>query len=87
MSSAPGLDAGLLVRREDELVFAQGGALPVSFVEIEDPPGFAPKVRIAREDPTAVPPGANGILVQPAPHGFVADACTRFDYGKGLPGC
>ena len=68
------LDAGLLVGAEYELIGAQSFALPPLGVKIEDARGLAQEIRVAREDPGAVLPGANGVLVQPAPHRGVADA-------------
>ena len=68
------LDTRLLVCRDDELVVAQGDSVPVPFVEIQDPPRLDPEVRVAREDPTAMLPRTDGVLVQPAPNGLVADA-------------
>src|SRR5712692_4232704 len=67
------LDAGLLVGADHELVGFEGFALPLAGVEIEDAPGLGGEVRIAREDPSAVLPGANGVFVEPAPHRLVAD--------------
>jgi len=68
------LDAGFLVGAEHELVPAQAFALPLLGVQIENAPGLECEIRIAREDPGAVLPGPNGVLVQPAPHGGVTDA-------------
>ena len=64
----------LLACRDDELVVAQGDSVPVPFVEIQDPPRLDPEVRVAREDPTAMLPRTDGVLVQPAPNGLAADA-------------
>jgi hypothetical protein len=57
----------LLVGRNHEIVVSQRLSLPLSFIEIEDPSCLGGELRVAWEDPTAVLPGANGILVQPAP--------------------
>jgi len=69
-----GLDAGLLVGADHELVRAQPAALPDSVVEIEDPPGLLLEIRVAREDPTPVLPGSDGVFVEPSPDGGVADS-------------
>jgi hypothetical protein len=74
VDSTPRLDAGLLVGRDDELVVAQGLALPASPVKIQDAAGLELEVRVPRKDPAAVLPGADRIFVQPAPHRAVADA-------------
>jgi class 3 adenylate cyclase len=73
MFTEASLDAGLLVGADDELVGFQGLALPLAGVEIKDAPRLDGEVRIAREDPGAVLPRANGIFVEPAPHRLVAD--------------
>ena len=74
MFAEAGLDAGFLVGAKHELVGEQGFALPLLGVQIEDASGLEGEIWSAREDPGAVLPGANGVLVQPAPHGGVADA-------------
>ena len=74
MDTQAGLDAGLLVGRDDELVVAQRLPLPAPLVQVQDPPGLGLEVRIARKDPAAVLPRANGVLVQPTPYRAVADA-------------
>ena len=68
------LNAGFLVGGEHELVPAQAFALPLFGIQIEDAAGLEREIRIAREDPGAVLPGSNGVLVQPAPHRRVAEA-------------
>jgi hypothetical protein len=69
-----GLNAGLLVGGEDELVLAQRLAVPAARVQIEDAPGLGLELRIAGKDPAAVLPRADRILVQPAPHRTLANA-------------
>ena len=49
--------------REHKLVARQRFALPPAGIEIENAPGLQGEVRVAREDPPAVLPGADGILV------------------------
>src|ERR1700730_6420051 len=41
------LDAGLLIRGDDELIVPQRFILPMALVQIKDAPAFAGKVRIA----------------------------------------
>ena len=77
MDTHAGLDAGLLGSRDDELVLAQRLPLPAARIQVEDPSGLNLEVGIAREDPAAVLPGADRVLVQPAPHRAVADACDQ----------
>ena len=74
MNAHSRLDAGLLVGGDDVLVLAQRLPLPASLVQVQDAPGLGLEVRIARKDPAAVLPRPNGVFVQPAPDGAVADA-------------
>jgi len=71
--SAAGLNTGLLVCGDDVVVSAQWSALPDAFVKIEDGSGFVGKVRIAREDPASMLPGAEGIPAEPTPQSGTAD--------------
>src|SRR5215831_657629 len=71
--AAAGLNAGFLVRRNHEFIIFQRFVFPYAGIQIENAAGFAGKVGIAWEDPTAVIPGPNGILVQPAPKRAAAD--------------
>jgi hypothetical protein len=68
------LDTGLLVGGDHELVVTQALPLPAAGVQVQDASGLGLKLGITREDPAAVLPGPDGVLVQPAPHGAVADA-------------
>jgi hypothetical protein len=73
MFAPSGLDAGLLVGAEHVVAWSQGFALPAPLVKIEDAASFASKVGIARENPTAMTPGPQRILAEPAPNGGAAD--------------
>ena len=74
MDTQASLDAGLLVGRDDELVFAQRLSLPAPLVQVQDAPSLGLELRIARKDPAAVLPGADSIFVQPTPDRAVTDA-------------
>jgi hypothetical protein len=74
MDAPASLDAGLLVGGDDELVLAQRLALPAARIQVQDAPGLGLELRVAREYPAAVLPRTDRILVQPTPHGAVADA-------------
>jgi len=65
LDTQPGLDAGLLVGGDDELVLAQRLPLPAPLVQVQDAPGLGLEVWVARKDPAAVPPGTDGVLLQP----------------------
>jgi len=72
MLSKACLDAGLLVGGEHKLVVAQRMAFPVPGVEVQDTAGFGDELWIARENPAAMLPGANRILMEPTPNGLGA---------------
>jgi hypothetical protein len=61
------LDAGRRVGRDDELVLARRLPLLAPLVQVQDPTGLDLEVRIARQDPAAVLPRADGVFVQPSP--------------------
>jgi len=73
MFAPPGLNAGFLVGGDHELIILQGVAFPLAGIQIQDAAGFFGKVGIAWEDPATVVPGANGVLMQPAPKRAAAD--------------
>jgi len=73
MDAAASLHAGLLVCGNDVVINAQRSALPNAFVQIEDGNGFSRKVGIAREDPAAMLPRAQGIAAEPSPQSRAAD--------------
>ena len=68
-----GLDTGLLVGADHELLGGQRLALPLPGVEVQDAPGLDREGGIARKDPGAVLPRADGVFVEPAPHRGVAE--------------
>jgi len=73
MDAAAGLNAGLFVGGDHELIGFQRLVTPATGIQIEDTAGLGGKLRVARKDPTAVIPGPNGILVKPAPDCAVGD--------------
>ncbi|HEY5704871.1 MAG TPA: hypothetical protein VIS96_04790 [Terrimicrobiaceae bacterium] len=74
MDAIPGLDAGLLIGRKDELIIGKDASLPGSLVEIKNASGFLFKERVSRKKPATMLPGANGIFMEPAPYRGFADA-------------
>ena len=64
---APG--CWFLVGGDDKFVLAQCLPLPSAPIQVQDPSGLGLELRIARKDPAAVLPGADCVLVQPAPDG------------------
>ena len=80
MDASAGLDAGLFIGRNDELVFLEGLALPDALVEIQQTSGFGCELRVAGKNPTAVKPGSDGVFMEPAPE----SAITDFGHQPGL---
>jgi hypothetical protein len=74
MLARPGLDTCFFVGRDDELIVFQRLTLPVALIEIKNASRFEGEVGVAWEQPTAMLPGADSILVQPAPEGAATDA-------------
>ena len=77
MASPSGLNTGFLIGRQNELVILQRTSLPNSFVQIQNAPSFLREVGIARENPAAVLPGPDRIIVEPAPDGRAANRCNN----------
>lgn len=73
MLSVSGLDAGLFIRREDEFIPSQWGALPSALIQVEDDTRLDSKLRIAGENPTPMSPRTEGIPAEPAPQRSAAD--------------
>lgn len=74
MTTAARLDAGFFVGRQNKLIIMKGMSIPNPFIEIQDSPCFLCKLRISGENPGAMPPRTNGILVKPSPYGAVTDS-------------
>jgi len=77
MFPATSLNAGLFVCGNDVVIVAQWDALPNALVKVEDGSGFVGELRIAREDPASMLPGAKGIGAEPAPQRGAADLCHQ----------
>ena len=59
--------------RAGAIAAAQGLVLPATLVEIQYSPSLLLELRIAGENPTAVLPGPDRILVEPTPDGGATD--------------
>ena len=68
VAAAAGLDGGLFVGGDDELVVAQRLSVPGAGVQIEHLLGFGGEVGVAEEDPGLVLPRFEGVLGQQAAH-------------------
>jgi hypothetical protein len=74
MPTAACLDAGFFVGGEDEFTVFQGMPQPHSLIQVEDTPRFFGEMGVSRENPAAMLPRADGVLMEPAPDGGPADA-------------
>jgi hypothetical protein len=85
MPAATGLNAGLFVGRQNELIFFEPMTVPNPLVQVENTSRLFRKAWISREDPTAMLPRPNCILVQPPPYCRAADGCytSRLDDRRG----
>lgn len=61
--AAAGLNAGLLIGRDNEFIVLERFVLPLAGVEIQDAPSFGGEFWIAGKDPTAVIPRPNGVFM------------------------
>ncbi len=73
MLAPTGLNAGLLVSRDDKFIAFERFAFPAAFIKIEDSVGLDSEAGVSGEDPTAVVPGANGVFMEPPPNGASGD--------------
>ena len=73
MTARSRLDAGFLIGAQDELIILKSTPIPHPVVKVQDSAGLAGEVGIARKDPRPVSPGSDGILMEPAPYGAIAD--------------
>jgi len=73
MDAASRLNAGLFVGADHEFIDSQGLAAPSVGIQIEDAAGLGGKLWIPGKDPTAVMPGPNRILMEPAPDRAAGD--------------
>ena len=58
----PCLDAGFLVGAQDEVPVGEWFAAPAAFVQVEDRPRLRGEPGVAREHPTTMRPGLDGVL-------------------------
>lgn len=73
MLAAPGLDTGLLVRRDHEFIVLEGLTIPTTLIQIQNAARFRGKIGVSREDPGSMLPGTDGVFVQPTPNGAAAN--------------
>ena len=73
MEAASSLDAGLFVGGDDEIVLSKRLTIPGAAIQVENAAGLGGEVWVARKDPSAVIPRANGVLMEPAPDRAAGD--------------
>jgi hypothetical protein len=73
MPSSPSLNARLLVGTQHKFVLFESSTVPNPVIEVQNPASFCSKIGISRENPAAMLPRFNRILMKPAPHGATAD--------------
>jgi hypothetical protein len=71
--AAAGLNTGLFICRDHEVIGAQRDVLPNALVQVKDATGLCSKVGITREKPASMLPRAQRIAAEPAPQGSAAD--------------
>ncbi len=76
-----GLDARVLVGRDDTVIRRERAALVATGIEIEHAAGLHGEIGIARDNPRAVLPRPDGVCVEPPPHRLGAD---RSDHATAL---
>jgi len=73
MSPSTSLHTGLLIGTQNKLILFHWLTVQNPVIEVENTSGFSPKTGISGENPAAVGPWFDGILIEPAPHGATAD--------------
>ena len=67
MHAATSLNAAFFVRRDDEFMCRQRASLPNALIQVADASSLGREIRVAWEDPSAMPPRAQRIGAEPAP--------------------
>jgi hypothetical protein len=65
------LNTGFLICNDNKLILSKRFIFPIPVIEIENSPGFGGKIRVSRENPVAMLPGFDDILMQ-LPHDCAA---------------
>ncbi len=68
VTPAAGLDRGLLITGDHELIRPQPPTVPAASVEVQHPPGLRREVRVAGKQPGPVLPRFDRLPSQPPPH-------------------
>lgn len=62
-----------LVGTDDELIRAQPASPPDAVVQVENAASLLGEVGVSGKDPATMPPGTNGVFVEPSPDSGIAD--------------
>src|SRR3982751_235230 len=73
MTAVAGLNRGLLVSRDDEVVISQGLAFPLAGGRVQHTTGLGLEIRIAGKDPRTVAPRTDGVGGEPSPNRGAGD--------------
>jgi len=71
--AASRLNTGFFVGAQNKLLFPKRLSIPKAMIQIQDAASLGGKQRVSRENPAAVSPRTDSVLVQPAPDGALAD--------------
>lgn len=74
MEAASSLNAGLFIGGDDKLVLSERLVIPGAGIQVENAAGLGGEVGVARKDPGAVIPRANGVLMEPTPNRAARDS-------------
>src|SRR5262249_435223 len=73
VAANPRLDRSFLIARDHEFIRLELAAFELACVEVEHARRLELEVGVAREDPAAVGPGLDRVLVKPGPDGHIGD--------------
>ena len=68
MPPSPGLNAGFFVSTDNELIFFERFAVPNPLIEVQNSSGLGDKIWVSRENPAAMLPRLDCVLMQPPPY-------------------
>lgn len=71
------LDAGLLIRADDEVLATQCFTIPNTRVEIQHSIRLLHKMRVTWEDPVSIPPGLDRVGIENSPYRARTDRATQ----------
>jgi hypothetical protein len=73
MPPGTSLNTGFLIGTQDKFIVLEVLPVPNPLIEVKDSPSFGGKLRISGKNPGTMLPRLDGVLMQPAPHGTIAN--------------